>query len=109
MLNDSSWHGVATLMYTPLKRGVTGSHVDVSENLHEPQNTLALLQYPSYPIANVTRFIGGIYTVDEDEEDSGFMVRISFIKGSKMGGCFLEKLHIYGLIWYCKLGAYSSL
>ena len=78
MVDAPSWYGVATLMYTQVESGPTGSRANVSDILHDPRNTLALLQYPSRPMANVTRFTGGMYTVGEDEDDGGFMA------------CFLE-------------------
>ena len=74
MADNSSWHGLATLMYTPVKTGPTGSHANVSDILHDPRNTLALLQYPSRPVASVSAFIEGTYTVGEDEKDPGFRV-----------------------------------
>lgn len=61
-------------MYTPVKGGDLGSTVDVSDTLHDPRNTLALLQSPSPPVANFIKFIGGTYTVGEDKVDGGFMV-----------------------------------
>ena len=61
-------------MYTPVKGGDLGSTADVSDALHDPRNTLALLKSPSPPVANFSRFIGDPYTVGEDEVDRGFMV-----------------------------------
>ena len=75
MADDPLWYGLATLMYSPVESGPTASRANVSDILHDPRNTLALLQYPSRPMANVTGFTGGVYTVGEDEDDPGFMVR----------------------------------
>ena len=72
--NDSSWHGLATVMYTPVTDGNIGSTFDVSDILHDPKNTLALLQSPSPPVASFIKFINGAYTIDEDELDEGFEV-----------------------------------
>ena len=73
LANSSSWYGVATLMYTSVDSGPTGSRANVSDILRDPRNTLALLQYPSRPVVNVTGFTG-VYSVGEDEDDRGFMV-----------------------------------
>ena len=66
-------------MYSPEKNNaVTGSHVNVSDTLHDPRFTLALLQHPSRPMAHFDGFIRSTYTVGEDEETPGFMVRYAF-------------------------------
>ena len=72
--HDPFWHGLATLKYSPLKSGTTGSVVDVSPIPEDSRNTLALVQHPLRPVANVTGFVGPIYTVPEDQKTSGFKV-----------------------------------
>ena len=72
--NDVFWHGLATLRYSPVKSGATGSHVDVSPIPEDPRNTLALVQFAPSPVANVSKYIGPAYSVPEDEKTAGFKV-----------------------------------